>query len=81
VAGVTNVVESDRRTGHVGYEVVSEQGHDIRRELARTVVSSGWGLLELRPMRLSLEDIFISLTTDETAAREAAPVEGETANA
>jgi len=81
VPGVTNVVESDRRAGHVGYEVVSEQGHDIRRELARAVVNSGWGLLELRPMRLSLEDIFISLTTDETAAREAAPVEGESANA
>jgi gliding motility-associated transport system ATP-binding protein len=81
VPGVTNVVESDRRPGHVGYEVVSAQGQDIRRELARTVVNSGWGLLELRPMRLSLEDIFISLTTDETAAREAAPVEGDTANA
>jgi ABC-2 type transport system ATP-binding protein len=81
VPGVTNVVESDRRAGHVGYEVVSEQGHDIRRELARAVVNSGWGLLELRAMRLSLEDIFISLTTDETAAREAAPVEGESANA
>ncbi len=81
VPGVTNVAESDRRPGHVGYEVVSEQGRDIRRELARTVVDSGWGLLELRSMRLSLEDIFISLTTDETPAREAAPVEGDTANA
>src|SRR5258708_6203398 len=81
VPGVTNVAESDRRPGHVGYEVVSEQGRDIRRELARTVVDSGWGLLELRSMRLSLEDIFISLTTDETPAREAAPVEGDPANA
>jgi hypothetical protein len=31
-------------------------------------VSNGWGLLELRPMRMSLEEIFLSLTTDETAA-------------
>jgi hypothetical protein len=29
-------------------------------------VTNGWGLLEFRPMRLSLEDIFLSLTTDET---------------
>jgi hypothetical protein len=24
-----------------------------------------WGLLELRPTRMSLEDIFLSLTTEE----------------
>jgi ABC-2 type transport system ATP-binding protein len=73
IAGVTRVVESDRRDGVVGYEVESVQGYDVRRDLARAVVSSGWGLLELRPMRVSLEDIFLSLTTDETAAPPAEP--------
>jgi ABC-2 type transport system ATP-binding protein len=72
VAGVTRVVEADRHDGAVGYEVDSEHGHDVRRELAHAVVSSGWGLLELRPMRMSLEDIFLSLTTDETATPAAA---------
>ena len=67
IPGVTRVVESDRRNSVVGYEVDSTQGHDVRRELARAVVSSGWGLLELRPMRMSLEDIFLKITTDETA--------------
>jgi ABC-2 type transport system ATP-binding protein len=62
------VVESERRNGLVGYEVDSETGRDVRRDLARSVVSNGWGLLELRPMRMSLEEIFLSLTTDETAA-------------
>jgi ABC-2 type transport system ATP-binding protein len=66
IPGVTRVVESDRRDGVVGYEVESEHGHDVRRELARAIVSNGWGLLELRPMRMSLEDIFLSLTTEET---------------
>jgi len=47
--------------------VESEHGHDVRRELARAVVQAGWGLLELRPMRMSLEEIFLSLTTDESA--------------
>jgi len=46
--------------------VDSEHGKDVRRELAHAVVTGGWGLLELRPMRMSLEDIFLSLTTDET---------------
>jgi gliding motility-associated transport system ATP-binding protein len=67
LAGVTRVVEADRRTSVVGYEIESEQGRDIRRDLARAVVTNGWGLLELRPMRMSLEDIFLSLTTEETA--------------
>jgi ABC-2 type transport system ATP-binding protein len=66
IGGVTRVVEADRRDGVVGYEIESERGHDVRRELARSVVTNGWGLLELRPMRLSLEEIFLSLTTDET---------------
>jgi ABC-2 type transport system ATP-binding protein len=65
VAGVTRVAEADRREGVIGYEVESERGRDVRRDLARAVVTSGWGLLELRPMRMSLEEIFLSLTTEE----------------
>jgi gliding motility-associated transport system ATP-binding protein len=73
--GVTRVVEADRRGLTVGYEVESQQGHDVRRELARTIVAGGWGLLELRPMRMSLEDIFLSLTTEDVTVREEEPVE------
>jgi ABC-2 type transport system ATP-binding protein len=40
----------------------------VRRDLARAVVGAGWGLLELRPTRMSLEEIFLSLTTDESPA-------------
>jgi ABC-2 type transport system ATP-binding protein len=65
VAGVTRVVEVDRRAAVVGYEVEAERDRDIRRDLARAVVTSGWGLLELRPMRLSLEEVFLSLTTED----------------
>ena len=75
IAGVTRVVESDRRQGAIGYEVESASGRDIRRELARTVVASGWGLLELRPMRMSLEEIFLSLTTEEAPTPTEAPAE------
>jgi gliding motility-associated transport system ATP-binding protein len=68
IPGVTRVVEADKREAVVGYEVESEHGHDVRRDLARSIVGAGWGLLELRPTRMSLEDIFLSLTTDETQA-------------
>jgi gliding motility-associated transport system ATP-binding protein len=85
VAGVTRVVESDRRHGYVGYEVDSETGRDVRRELARVIITSGWGLMELRPMRMSLEDVFLSLITDETAAQPASENQevkaGESVNA
>ncbi|HVH28504.1 MAG TPA: ABC transporter ATP-binding protein [Vicinamibacterales bacterium] len=80
IPGVTRVTEADRREGAVGYEVDTESGRDVRRDLARAVVTGGWGLLELRPMHMSLEEVFLSLTTDETAAAET-PADEETVNA
>ena len=71
VAGVTGVNEAERHGSSIGFEVASEQGRDIRRELAQAVVSSGCGLLEMRPMRVSLEEIFLSLTTEESSAQAA----------
>mgnify|MGYP000429174763 CR=1 FL=1 len=32
---------------------------DVRRDVARAIVDRGMGLLEMRPMRMSLEDIFL----------------------
>jgi ABC-2 type transport system ATP-binding protein len=87
IPGVTRVAAADQREGLTGFEIESEHGHDVRRDLARAVVSQGWGLLELRPMRMSLEEIFLSLTTDDVAAvagGDAAPAatpEGDAVNA
>jgi ABC-2 type transport system ATP-binding protein len=71
VPGVTRVHAADRHDTATGYEVESARGHDVRRELARAVVTAGWGLLELRPVRMSLEEIFLHLTTEETPAEAA----------
>jgi ABC-2 type transport system ATP-binding protein len=68
LAGVTRVKAEPQAGGVVAVEVDSEQGRDVRRDLAATVVHQGWGLLELRPMRMSLEDIFLSLTTEDVPA-------------
>jgi hypothetical protein len=38
---------------------------DLREELARAVVAAKFGLRELRSRALSLEDIFLQLTTEE----------------
>ena len=68
--GVVNVSSADSSPG--AFHVDSEKGTDVRRDVAAAIVRGGWGLLELRPMRMSLEDIFLSLTTEENT--EAAPV-------
>ena len=72
IPGVTRVAAAgggDRGS----FEVESNRGTDVRREIARAVVTRGWGLLELRPMRMSLEEIFLQVTTDETAQPAAEP--------
>jgi ABC-2 type transport system ATP-binding protein len=78
VPGVQRVEVADQRGGIIGYEVASLSGHDVRRELARAIVGNGWGLLELRPLRMSLEEIFLHLTTEDTTEE---PSGGEAAHA
>ena len=62
--------------GHVGqdalgsFTVQSEVGADIREALARAVVAGGFGLMELRPAHLSLEEIFLQLTTNDSTQAE-----------
>jgi ABC-2 type transport system ATP-binding protein len=77
VPGVTSVAPADMRSGSGAFEVVAEQGRDIRRDVSREVVTRGWGLLELRPMRVSLEEVFLQVTTEEKPTEdrpgEAAP--------
>jgi len=78
VPGVTRVAVADRHGSAIGYEVESARGGDVRRGLARAVVDRGLGLLELRPLRVSLEEVFLQVTTEEPGGG-AAPAEGATA--
>lgn len=66
LGGVTAV--SRQKTGRVrgsGYLIETEIGKDVRRDLAALVVGQGWGLLEMRPVGMSLEEVFLHLTTRE----------------
>ena len=65
VPGVMDVRIVAEANGSNRLEVESELRRDIRRDLARRVVESGWGLLEMRSSAMSLEDVFIKLTTAE----------------
>lgn len=46
-------------------DVECAPGSDARERLAATLVANGWGLLELRGVGLSLEEVFLKLTTKE----------------
>jgi ABC-2 type transport system ATP-binding protein len=65
VPGVRKVTMADANDSLVGFEIEGEPNRDIRRDVARAVVDKGLGLLEMRPTRMSLEEIFLQLTTEE----------------
>ncbi len=50
------------------YEIDTTLNTDRRSDIAEMAVKRGWGVLELRPLSLSLEDVFLQLTTTEEEA-------------
>jgi ABC-2 type transport system ATP-binding protein len=58
VKGVQGV--ETKADGSVEFEFVA--GKDVRPEVAKQVVNSGYDLIELRPIGMSLEEIFLELT-------------------
>ena len=65
IQGVQEVTFSSRGDNTASYTVVSRRGQDVREEISRVVVQREWGLLKLEPMEMSLEQIFLTLTTEE----------------
>ncbi len=49
----------------VGYLIESRMGSDVREQVSQLIVQKHWGLLEMTPVPMTLEDIFLELTTDE----------------
>jgi ABC-2 type transport system ATP-binding protein len=52
--------------------VSADVDRDLREDLAAAIVSRGWGLRELRPRTLTLEEIFLALVASESENDEAA---------
>ena len=65
ISGVARIDIHAADNGARTFQIETTQGQDIRRELARTVVDGGFGLLELKQAGMSLEDIYLQLTTSE----------------
>ena len=67
VPGVDHV-EVTNGAGHAGvceFAARSDAGEPARKAIAATVIGHGWGLIEVRPLALSLEDLFVRLVTEE----------------
>lgn len=63
VVGVA--AESPDGSGGRSWLVEADLGYDVREDLSRCAVTRDWGLVELRPMVMSLEDVFLKLTAEE----------------
>ena len=68
VAGVSRVILKLAQDSSCAFEIESLQGRNIRADLARAVVEAGWNLTELRPVSMSLEEVFLQLTASEVSA-------------
>ncbi len=58
-------VLSIHQEGPATFLVEAELGHDLRDDLARFAVRNDWGLLELKLVTMTLEDVFLRLTQHE----------------
>jgi len=79
VAGVSRVAFKEKRANGSAFEVENRKGSLARGELARAVVQAGWDLNELRPASVSLEEIFLQLTQEQSTASAEKPKAKEAA--
>ena len=66
VAGVSRVTFKEKRQHGSTFEVEKRKGSFARGDLARAVVEAGWDLNEMRPASVSLEEIFLQLTREQS---------------
>ena len=61
-------VASVRHRSHANREVYTVrllQGAEVRDDISRAVIARGWSLLSMQSVGMTLEEIFLRLTTDE----------------
>jgi len=78
VPGVVQVKARAHPDGLLTLEVEADAGRDVRADLAQAIVTKGFGLLGLQQVGMSLEEIFLHLTTTDRAEEpSAAPASTE----
>jgi ABC-2 type transport system ATP-binding protein len=65
IEGVVRVEILATRDNEVSvFTASTDQRHDLRAQVAAAITANAWDLLELRPVTLSLESVFLSLVTE-----------------
>jgi len=64
--GVEAVSVSLQGNAENSFRIRTRMDADLRAEISRKIVQSGWSLLELKQAAMSLEEIFLKLTTEES---------------
>jgi len=65
IRGVLEVTCSPNGSDQNVYKIQARRGLDLRPTVSRAVISNGWSLLNLQLVSMSLEEIFLKLTTSE----------------
>lgn len=66
ISGVESVESKSLSDGFVSFGVFVAPGFEIRTDIFRSCAENSWELRELRKEEISLEDIFIHITTSES---------------
>jgi ABC-2 type transport system ATP-binding protein len=74
---VKDVSVSESSAGHHAVSIQIEGKDDVRPVVARKLVQAGFDLYQLRAQTMTLEEIFLQLTTEEPAEEEEQPPEQE----
>ncbi len=62
IPGVDEVIEEPVPSDSAArLRIVSGEGEPVRKAIARTIVDRGWSLIEVSPIHLALEDLFVRL--------------------
>ena len=85
VGGVSHVELLDgQESGYVTAAVRSQDGRDLREDVAQTIIQSGWPLREVRLEHATLEEFFVQVTASQALARaadNAPPARGDSGEA
>ena len=76
VLGAVDGVQAVEATGRGRFFITAAPATTPQPDLAKAVVSRGWSLLEMTPVGLTLEEIFLELTAEDDGGNDATMEEG-----
>ena len=68
IGGIQKITAQHSDAGRARFTIEAEKDKNVRPEIARAIIGSGWELNELHGVSLSLENIFLELTSKQEAA-------------